>query len=307
MQNSTKTFGILCVSSAVGLFLYWAMSLIGMFLRTTRFGLEMPEVNTSTGIIGAVCVALFTMGIISVKADSIISAKARPTRTLVLVRNTRGNVASILGAEYGHVASETGKENVVADPKVKSEPLEPQQKKKRKTKFVMGGIAILTVLVSAYALTALGTGFTVQDLTAGKYAPAMVVASQSMQPVLDSGDLIFIRKEPLENIEVGDIIAFNVPSPYDKLASSPTIHRVVEKLTENGETYFKTRGDNNFGVDSWNIPAKNVIGEYSHVKIPYVGFVFVFLRSSLGLASVALTLVLSTFYDYYKKRRNHKS
>lgn len=266
----------------------------------------MPELNTSTGIIGAVCVALFTMGIISVKAESIISARARPSRTLVLVRNTRGNVASILGAEYGYVASDTSKENVAADHKVKSDLQKPQQRKKGKTKYVLG-IAILTSLVSAYALTALATGFTVQDLTAGRYAPAMVLASQSMQPVLNSGDLIFVRKESFENIEPGDIIAFNVPSPYDKLASSPTVHRVVDKWTENGEGYLETRGDNNPGADSWHVPAKNVIGEYTHVKIPYIGYVFVFLRSSLGLASIALTLVLFTSYDYYKKRRNHKS
>jgi len=303
VQNSNKTFGILCLSSAVGLFLYWTMSLIGVFLRIARFGLDMPEVNTSTGIIGAVCVALFALGIISVKAESIFSVKAKPARALVLVRNTQGKVASILGAEYAHVAN--GKD-VTADHKAKSDLQEPRPRKKGKVKYVLG-IAILISLVSGYVLTALATGYTVQDLATGTYAPVMVVASQSMQPVLNGGDLIFVRKEQFENIEPGDIIAFNVPSPYDKLASSPTVHRVVEKWTENGESYFKTRGDNNSGADLWNIPAKNVIGEYTHVKIPYIGFVLVFLRSSLGLASVTLTLALSTFYDYYKKRRNHKS
>lgn len=268
-----------------------------------RFGLEMPEINTSTGIIGAVSVALFTLGVISVRTNSFFSVKGRPARTLVLVRNSRGRVTSIVQDEHGHV---TGRENAAADVKVKPDLQEPRPKGKGKTKFILGA-AILISLVSGYFLTALATGYTVQDVTAGRYAPVMVVASQSMQPVLNSGDLIFVRKVPVESIEVGDVIAFNVPSPYDKLAASPTVHRVVEKWSENGESYFKTRGDNNSGADSWNIPAENVIGEYTHVKIPYIGLVLVFLKSSLGLASITLTLALSTFYDYYKKRRNHKT
>lgn len=303
MQNSTKTFGILCLSSAVGLFLYWTMSLISIFLRIARFGLDMPEINTSTGIIGAVSVALFTMGAISVKANPFFSAKSRPTRTLVLVRNTKGRVSSIIQDEYRPAISGKGG---AEDRKAKSSLQEPQPKRSGKSKYFLG-IAVLVSLVSGYALTTLATGYTAQDLTTGRYAPVMVVASQSMQPVLNSGDLVFLRKEPLENIESGDIIAFNVPDPYDKMAASPTLHRVVEKWTENGETYFKTRGDYNSAADSWTVPAENVIGEYAHVKIPYIGSVVVFLKSSLGLASVALTLALSTSYDYYKKRRNHRS
>jgi len=255
----------------------------------------MPEVNASTGIIGAVCVALFTMGIISVRT--------KPAKTLVLVRNTEGKVASILQAEYGRVPS--GKATA-ATLKVKPDLQAPQPRKHGKAKYVLGA-AILIALISGYASTALVMGYTVQDLTSGMYSPIMVVASQSMQPILNNGDLIFVRREQVENIEPGDIIAFNVPSPYDKLAPSPTVHRVVEKWTENGESYFKTRGDNNYGADSWNIAAKNVIGEYTHLKIPYIGFIFIFLRSSLGLASVTLTLALSSVYDYYRKRRNHKS
>jgi len=263
----------------------------------------MPEVNASTGIIGAVCVALFTMGIISVKAESIISMKARPTRTLVLVRNTKGKVTSILQAENGRVTS--GK--ATATPvNLKPDLQAPQPRKNGKAKYLLG-TAILIALVSGYASTAFLMGYTVQDLTSGMCSPIMVVASQSMQPILNDGDVIFVRREQAENIEPGDIIAFNVPSPYDKLAPSPTVHRVIEKWTENGEIYFKTRGDNNDGADSWNVPAKNVIGEFTNIKISYIGFIFIFLRSPLGLASVTVTLALSIFYDYYQKRRNHKS
>src|SRR4030066_1461128 len=94
MNNSTKTFGVFCLASSIGIILYWTMFLISYFLRITRFGVEVPNINASTGIMGAVCVALFTFGIISIRL--------KPTKnTLVLVRNAEGKVSSILQAEHG--------------------------------------------------------------------------------------------------------------------------------------------------------------------------------------------------------------
>lgn len=99
---------------------------------------------------------------------------------------------------------------------------------------------------------------------------------------------------------MGDVIAFNVPSPYDGVAQSPTVHRVVEKLTENGETYFKTRGDNNPDEDPWSVPAGNVIGKYAG-KVPYIGLVVLFLKSPLGLALIAILIASSLIYSYSKR------
>jgi signal peptidase I len=241
----------------------------------------MPNINTSTGIIGAVCVTLFTFGIISVRS--------KPCKTLVMVRNADGKVASILQAEHGITK---GKAKQLT-PETKSGIKAPQTAKHSKVKYVLGGAA-LTAPFLGYALIA---------LMMGTYLPLMTISSQSMQPTLNQGDLIVLRGEQTENIDLGDIVAFDVPSPYDKLASSPTVHRVVEKWNENEETYFKTRGDNNNDVDTWKVPEENVVGKYSQFKIPYIGFILIFLKTPLGLALLVLTIAFAIVYEYYKKRR----
>src|SRR3990170_6000202 len=285
MNNSTKTFGVFCLASSIGIILYWTMFLISYFMRITRFGVEIPNINTSTGIIGAVCVALFTFGIISVRS--------KPCKTLVMVRNAEGKVASILQAEQGITK---GKAKHIS-PETKSGIEAPQTAKHSKAKYALGGAA-LTAPILGYALIA---------LMMGTYLPLMTVSSQSMQPTLNQGDLIVLRGEQAENIDLGDIVAFNVPSPYDKLAPSPTVHRVVEKWTENEETYFKTRGDNNNDADTWEVPEENVVGKYSQFRIPYIGFVVIFLKTPLGLALLVLTVAFAFVYDHYKKKRMNET
>jgi hypothetical protein len=48
------------------------------------------------------------------------------------------------------------------------------------------------------------------------------------------------RGEP-KNIQVGDITAFKVPRPYNNMAPSPIIHRVIDKIIGDGNIYFKQR------------------------------------------------------------------
>jgi len=283
MKTSKNIFGVLCVSSATGLFLYWIMFLISNLPRMLRYGLTTPIVYSSTGIIGSVSVALCIIGVISVKE----TMPAKPIKTLVLVRNAEGRVVSINQTEL---------------PKIKPSLEEaPQQVKHGKGKAVLKGSALTAVVLSFYVSMMVMTGYTLQDVTSGMSSPFMAVSSQSMQPVLNYGDLILVRREQAENIEVGDIIAFNVPSPYDSVAPSPTVHRVVEKCNENGKIYFKTRGDNNSDGDPWNVPAENLLGKYMG-KVPYIGSVVLSLKSVYGLALIAVLLGTSFIYSHSKKR-----
>lgn len=280
MKNMTKAFGVLCLSFSSGLLLYWTMFLISNFLRVQRFGVELPSINFSTGIIGAVSVALFAFGIISVRSKT--------CRKLVLVRNAEGRVGSIINTEY---ASAHKKADVTTfNPRSAIEA--PKIGKNHKTKHILA-IAVLTAIVSSYAI---------MGLAMGTFSPIMAVSSISMQPTFNYGDLIVIRGGQAENVEIGDIIAFNAPPPYDKLAASPTVHRVVEKWTENEKVYFRTKGDANLSDDQWKLPAENVIGEYAEVKLPYLGTVAIFLKTPLGLSLLGLALASVFFYGYYKKK-----
>jgi signal peptidase I len=295
MESSKNIFGILCLSFATGLFLYWIMFLMSNFPRMLRYGLTTPIVYFSTGVVGSVSVALCIIGIISVKE----TMPAKPIKTLVLARNAKGEVVSINQADYG---SATHGKTKVAAPRAKPNPKTPRQGKHRKAKSVLIGSALTAIALGFYVSMMAMTGYSIQDVTSGMFSPFMAVSSQSMQPVLNYGDLILVRREQAENIEVGDIIAFNVPSPYNLVAQSPTVHKVVEKLNENGEIYFKTKGDNNPTEDQWTVPAKNVIGKYVG-KAPYIGLAALFLGGPFGLAVISVLITLSFIYPYFKKKR----
>jgi signal peptidase len=263
-----------------------------------RYGLTTPIVHLSTGVIGSVCVALCIIGIITIR--EIMPAK--PVKTLVLVRSAEGRVVSINQADYRSATQGKAKEAASRVKRNRETPRQGKQGKHGKAKALLSGSALTAVVLGFYVSMMAMTGYTIQDVTSGMFSPFMAVSSQSMQPVLNYGDLILVRREQVENIEVGDIIAFNVPSPYNLVAQSPTVHEVVEKLNENGEIYFKTKGDNNPTEDQWKVPAKNVIGKYAG-KAPYIGLAALFLGGPFGLAVISVLITLSFIYPYFKKKR----
>lgn len=293
-KSPRNLFDIVCLSIAVGLLLYWVMFI------TVLPRLMKPEASTMlpllSGIIGSVSCALSFIGLTGL----ITSARSKPKlkQTLVLRRSEGGGVASIGWAEAEYVTKTGAVKAKTAQPIQVSPRARSQSKAK---KMVIVAVSITMILSSHASLMAM-MGYTAQDLMNGMYSPFMIVSSQSMQPTLNYGDLILVRKEPAERIAVGDIIAFNVPSPYNLVAQSPTIHKVVEKLNEDGETYFKTKGDNNPTEDQWKVPAKNVIGKYAG-KVPYIGLAALFLRSPLGLAVIAVLIALLVIHPYFKKKQ----
>jgi signal peptidase len=291
--SSRKLFDTICLSAAAGLILYWVM------FTTVLPRLMRPEALTIlpliSGVIGTASCALIYLGGGNIITS--IRSKSKPKETMVLRRGESGRVVSVGWAEAGYVTK-------AKEPKAKKVKLikkKPQAQKGGKAKYV--GVAILAALIlGGYTSTMVLTGYTLQDVMNGMYSPFMAVSSGSMQPVLNEGDLIVVRREAAKNIAVGDIIVFNVPSPHDRMTQSPIVHRVVEKWEENGETYFKTKGDKNSNEDSWAVPAENLIGKYAG-KVPYLGSVALSLRFPFGLVLIVPLLVLSVLYSHSKKKK----
>ncbi|RLF97545.1 MAG: signal peptidase I, partial [Thaumarchaeota archaeon] len=71
-----------------------------------------------------------------------------------------------------------------------------------------------------------------------------VIASGSMQPTLNVGDIAITVKTPAKAIKIGDIIQF-----YRASGEPPTIHRVIDKYRSGGLTWFITKGDANNAPD----------------------------------------------------------
>ncbi len=124
--------------------------------------------------------------------------------------------------------------------------------------------------------------------------PILAVASGSMEPVLYEGDLILV--EGVQNAgdihaaikdadPPGDIIVFQGPSEL-------IVHRAIQK---NGDgTYsFKTQGDANGYPDPGEVHESNIVGKYTGLKVPLLGYIALFFNPfERKVAFIALWIVL---------------
>lgn len=133
--------------------------------------------------------------------------------------------------------------------------------KRKRRKLI---INILTIAIPILSVVAIYFGLQIILSTA---TPLVTVASGSMSPALETGDLIVIQGIPANSIQVGAIIVFDSPS------GTRTIHRVTRIQTlQNGTIQFKTKGDANSDEDLYWTLEENVHGQILH-RIPYIGWI----------------------------------
>ena len=126
------------------------------------------------------------------------------------------------------------------------------------------------------------TGLYLFSLANGGFA---VVEGRSMEPLLHSGDLVFLLsdRDPI----VGDVVVYR-----DNMGRF-IIHRVIAVYEVNGLTCYVIKGDNNVipdmgdpedcikpvnveGYSSYGVPRERIVGvvisiDGNPIKIPYVG------------------------------------
>lgn len=131
----------------------------------------------------------------------------------------------------------------------------------------------------------------------------MIVLTDSMYPLIESGDLIICHTAEPEEIMINDVICF-----FDPAGNGSTVvtHRVVQVTEENGEIAFRTQGDNNNTADKLLVPADDLIGTYEK-RIPGMGNIAMFMQSTAGLIiCVILPIILLVAYDMIRRRRYEK-
>lgn len=132
----------------------------------------------------------------------------------------------------------------------------------------------------------------------------MIVLTDSMYPMIESGDLIICNTAEADEIKVEDVISF-----YDPMGSGTSVvtHRVLEIVSEDGEIAFRTKGDNNNTEDTALVPAENLIGIYRS-RIPKVGHVAMFMQTTPGLIVCCVCpILLLVGYDVLRRRKLEKS
>ena len=103
-----------------------------------------------------------------------------------------------------------------------------------------------------------------------------IVAGRSMEPVLESGDLVVTLRQ--DSYNTGDVIVYEIPDGHPG-AGVKVIHRIVATSAE-GE--FFTAGDNQGNEDVWRPTADDVLGAHWRT-IPAGGVLFLWLRSPIVL------------------------
>ncbi|MBO5179496.1 MAG: signal peptidase I [Clostridia bacterium] len=98
------------------------------------------------------------------------------------------------------------------------------------------------------------------------------IMTGSMYPEIKIGDAVLIKKCSPNDIEVQDIIEY-------QMEGYTVIHRVIEMYQEDGEFFFITKGDNNDDPDSIPVRESQLIGKAIY-KIPYIAIPAVWLRSN---------------------------
>ena len=92
-----------------------------------------------------------------------------------------------------------------------------------------------------------------------------VVMSGSMEPVIETGDMIFIRSTDPGTLKEGDVICY-------LLSGKAITHRIVGVTTgEDGQPRYITRGDANNAEDRMPVTSEQVQGIWNGGRIPGLG------------------------------------
>lgn len=124
-----------------------------------------------------------------------------------------------------------------------------------------------------------------------------VVATGSMEPEYNIGDLIVIRETTKEEIKIGDVINYISETGIDTIT-----HRVVDIIQKDGQTYYKTKGDNNNSVDTELVNYSQVKGILVF-KISKLGTVITKMFTGTGITILFAVIILSYIRDKNKEEK----
>jgi signal peptidase len=124
--------------------------------------------------------------------------------------------------------------------------------------------------------------------------PLLAVASGSMIPTLNVGDLIVVQgglnvNNVIAEYETGDIVVFHKPSNPDELI----VHRAVEKINDE----LRTKGDNNDHADYWTVTNDELVGKVVG-NIPYLGHIPLFVHTPTGITIILLVIVVLILLEF---------
>lgn len=180
---------------------------------------------------------------------------------------------------------------------------EREKKIHRARRIIFAVLGCMTIIASLVIMRLYTSEFryTRKLKEVGGYMPAIVV-SGSMEPVIKTNAVILIDDVDMEDIKVGDIIAFY---QYGYMLIT---HRVVKIDTIKGETAFITKGDANTDIDELYVYQAQYAGKVERVynwASPFISSVapqggILDLIAMLKLA-IVITIAIKVIEYIYKR------
>lgn len=160
--------------------------------------------------------------------------------------------------------------------------------KRRHRKIIVNVLILFGVVLSVLCV------YLVLRIVLRTSTPWIAVASGSMRPALEVGDLVIVQGVPADEIKVGDIIIFDSPTkPH------PTIHRVVRIEEQQGKIFFVTKGDASSLEDN-PVSQDQVHGRVIY-KIPFLGYLA--LDPAIPIILVMIIMVVMLLWPERDRRK----
>ena len=175
-----------------------------------------------------------------------------------------------------------------------------------KKKIAISIATVFIIIISVFAIY-----FLLQLLLNTQY-PVVIVISDSMEPNIHKGDLLFVRGIAPEDIrngtiedQDGDVVVYDARGLWDGAPNDPVVHRVVNKWYNEStqKWYFYTKGDANFHIDMAVIPEDRIHGVIFG-GIPYIGLIKIILIDAglyfILIIFIVILLIISIIRDIIK-------
>lgn len=169
------------------------------------------------------------------------------------------------------------------------------------------GTVLCIILIPIFVINCIliAKSFTSEEVPSVAGVLPLIVLTDSMYPVIESGDLIICRTADAEEIEVGDVIAFFDPAGN---GTSIVTHRVMEVTEENGQRAWRTKGDNNNTEDRLPVTEDKLVAVYESTRLRGFGNVALFMQTTPGLIiCVICPILLLVGYDMIRRRLYEKA
>ena len=172
--------------------------------------------------------------------------------------------------------------------------VESINKRKEKEKIVKRIIEIIAIILIYNIILIIISSINGKDFSILGYK-AYIVNTNSMEPTIEVGDIVIIKKVKAEKLNQGDVINFTQEGEV-------ITHRITKIETEEKSTQYITKGDNNNTEDTLKIKYEDIIGK-EILTIPQLGKAMQLLDSKIILLIIILIILICAFVKIQKKEK----